>query len=218
MNIADVITELNNHGFQDTDTTQKLAVINDTLWDLEAIEPWPFLEKSIALNTDGTNPYPSNFPSDFKQAVYVADTLVGQGVFPERVETVRDRYSDQFLTSKDSNPVLWYLWGGVLRFYPIPPAAAGRFYLDYIATQSTVNENTLEAEILLPKRYHRAITLGSVYKLYAMEDDLQNAAAFQSMYEDKIARMREDLLRKQYQRPDIVFMTDADDDPEYYLP
>lgn len=218
MNIADVITELNNHGFEDTDSIQKMSVINDTIWDLEAVEPWPFLEKSIALNTDGINPYPTNFPADFKQAVYVADTLVGTGVFPERVETVRDRYSDQFLTNHDTNPVLWYIWGGVLRFYPIPPASTGRFYLDYIATQPQLTETSVEANILLPKRYHRIITLGSVYKLYAMEDDLQNAAAFQSMYEDKISRMREDLLRKQFQRPDIVFMTDADDDPEYYLP
>jgi hypothetical protein len=51
-----------------------------------------------------------------------------------------------------------------------------------------------------------------------MEDDLQNAQAFQSMYEDKLIRVRETLMRKQYQRPDIVYMTDADDDPEYYLP
>lgn len=211
MDISEVITEINNHGFTDTDSTQKMVVINDTLWDLEAVEPWPFLEKTVALNTDGVTPIPSNMPTDYKQAVYLADTVGGSGIMPERVETVRSRYTTDFLTATAPNPILWYMWGGVLRFYPIPPAATGRFYLDYIATQPELTENSLEAAILLPKRHHRAISLGALYKLYALEDDIQNAEAFQSMYEDKIARMREDLMRKQYQRADQVFLTDMDD-------
>lgn len=212
MNVADIITELNNHGFADTSDTQKLFVINDTIWDMEAVEPWPFLEKSVALNFDGTNPSPTNMPVDFKQVKFISDTLTGAGIWPERVETVRDRYADLFQTQSDVNPFLYYIWGGQLRLYPIPTATTGRFYMDYIASQTTVTSDTLEAAILLPKRHHRVITLGSVYKLYAMEDDLQNAQAFQSMYEDKIQRMRDDLLRKQFQRPDVVFMTDADED------
>lgn len=212
MNVADIITELNNHGFTDTSDTQKMFVINDTLWDLEAVEPWPFLEKSVALNFDGTNPYPSNMPTDFKQVQFLTDTVNDVGVYPERVETVRDRYSGLFLTNVDSNSILYYQWGGQLRIYPRPPLSTGRYYLDYIATQPTLTSADVEASILLPKRHHRLITLGAVYKLYAMEDDLQNAQAFQSMYEDKLTRVREDLIRKQFQRPDVVFMTDADED------
>lgn len=218
MDVANIITELNNHGFTDTADDQKMFVLNDTIWEVEAMEPWPFLEKSIALNTDGTNPNPTNWPSDFKQVKFMADTTVGVGVWPERVETVRDRYAQDFLTASDSNPFLYYIWGGELRFYPIPPAASGRFYMDYVATQPELTSSSVEADILMPKRHHRVYVLGTLYKLYALEDDLQNAQAFQSMYNDRIQLMREDLLRKQYQRPDVVFMTDADDDPEYYLP
>jgi hypothetical protein len=217
MDIANIITELNNHGFTDTADDQKLFVVNDTIWEVEAMEPWPFLEKSIALNTDGTNPYPSNLPSDLKQVKFIADTVVGAGIWPERVETVRDRYALDFLTATATNPQLWYKWGSQVRFYPIPPAATGRFYMDYIATQTKVDSNTLEAALLMPPRHHRVYTLGTLYKLYALEDDLQNASAFQSMYNDKIQLMREDLLRKQYQRPDVVFMTDTDDDPDYLI-
>ena len=218
MDVANIITELNNHGFTDTADDQKMFILNDTVWEVEAMEPWPFLEKSIALNTDGTSPVPTNWPTDFKQVKFMADTTVGVGVWPERVETVRDRYAQDFLTNKDTNPFLYYLWGNQLRFYPIPPATTGRFYMDYIATQPVLTSASLEASILMPPRHHRVYTLGTLYKLYALEDDLQNAQAFQSMFNDKMQLMREDLMRKQYQRPDIVFMTDADDDPEYYLP
>jgi hypothetical protein len=218
MDVANIITELNNHGFTDTADDQKMFILNDTVWEVEAMEPWPFLEKSIALNTDGASPIPTNWPTDFKQVKFMADTTVGVGVWPERVETVRDRYAQDFLTNKDTNPFLYYLWGNQLRFYPIPPATTGRFYMDYIATQPALTSSSLEAAILMPPRHHRVYTLGTLYKLYALEDDLQNAQAFQSMFNDKMQLMREDLMRKQYQRPDIVFMTDADDDPEYYLP
>lgn len=218
MDVANIITELNNHGFTDTADDQKMFILNDTVWEVESTEPWPFLEKSAALNTDGTTASPTNFPSDFKAVKFLTDTVVGTAVWPERVETVRDRYALNFLTATDTNPFLYYIWGDTLRFYPIPPEATGRFYMDYIATQPELSADSLEADILMPKRHHRVYTLGTLYKLYALEDDLQNAQAFQSMYNDKIQMMREDLLRKQYQRSDIVFMTDADDDPEYYLP
>lgn len=218
MDVANIITELNNHGFTDTADDQKMFILNDTIWEVEAMEPWPFLEKSVALSVDGINPNPTNWPTDVKQVKFLADTTVGTAIWPERVETVRDRYALDFLTASNSNPFLYYIWGNELRFYPIPPAATGRFYLDYIATQPVLTSDSVEANILMPPRHHRVYTLGTLYKLYALEDDLQNAQAFQSMYNDRVQLMREDLMRKQFQRPDIVFMTDADDDPEYYLP
>lgn len=216
MNVADIVTELNNTGFTDVSDSQKMFVINDTIWEIETSEPWPYLEKSVALNFDGINPQPSNIPSDFNKVKFMVDTSVGVTIWPERVETFRDRYSNNFLTQTGINPFAYYIWGGIIRMYPIPPVSTGRFYMDYIATQPALLSSDLEAAILLPKRHHRLITLGAAYKLFAMDDDLENASAWQSMYNDKLTAMHEDLFRKQYQRPDQIFMVDADDDPGYY--
>lgn len=217
MNVSDIVTELNNTGFTDVSDQQKTFVINDTVWEIETTEPWPYLEKSVALNFDGVVPTPSNLPTDFNKVKFMVDTTIGVTIWPERVETVRDRYSQNFLTQTGTNPFLYYQWGNTLKLYPIPPASTGRFYMDYIATQPALTTASLEAAILLPPRHHRTITLGAAYKLFAMDDDLENASAWQSMYNDKIGAMREDLFRKQYQRPDQIFMVDADDDPGYYL-
>lgn len=213
--ISEIITELNAHGFEDTDEIQKLSVLNDTLWDIESREIWPFLEKTVALNFDGISPAPSNLPSDFRAVLWLVDTSDGRTIWPEKLQTVRDRYGSQLGLVAD--PFIYYFLGSSLRLYPTPGASTGRFQLDYIATQPKVNAATLEAAIYLPKRHHRVITVGALWRLYKQEDDPENAIQHQTDYENRILRMREDLFRRQYQRADQIFVIDEYDDyPEVY--
>lgn len=210
MDVSEILSELVDHGFEDTSTERKLAKINDALWDIESREPWPFLEKTVALNFDGTSPTPTNMPADYKQALWLYDNTNGITIWPERLSTIRDRYGNQLTTVSD--PSVYYFVGNTLRLYPIPPASTSRVQLDYIATQPEVIETDVSATILLPPRHHQAIVLGALYRLYKMEDDPENGNMFQVDYENKIQQMREDLFRRQYQRTDHIFVIDEDDE------
>jgi hypothetical protein len=84
--------------------------------------------------------------------------------------------------------------------------------MDYIAEQTELTSSSLEASILLPKQFHRAIVAGTLYKLAMLYDDTDIAPMYQAEYENKIAQMREELLRRQYQRPDQIFVTDESDE------
>lgn len=210
MDVSAILTELTDHGFEDETTERKLAMINDTLWDIESREPWPFLVKTATLNFDGSSASPTNLPTDFKQVLWLYDNTNAITLWPERLSTVRDRYGNQLSTVSD--PSVYYFVGNSLRLYPIPTASTGRFQLDYVATQEAVTETSLEATILLPKRHHRAIVLGALWRLYKMEDDPENGNMFQIDYENKIQQMREDVFRQQYQRADQIFVIDEDDE------
>jgi hypothetical protein len=209
MTVAEILTELVNHGFEDETTEQKLFVINDTLYDIESREPWPFLEKTTTLDFNGTSPTPTNMPADYKAVLWLFDNSNLVSLWPERLSTVRDRFSP--LTTV-SDPTVYYFVGTQLRLYPTPGVSTGRYQLDYVATQQEVGENTPEADILLPKRHHRAIVLGALHRLYYMEDDPENGQIFDQKYEERLMRMHEDVFRRQYQRADQIFVIDEDDE------
>lgn len=210
MDVSEILSELVDHGFEDTSTTRKVALINDTLWDIESRDIWPWLEKTNTLDFTGGNPVPSNLPADFKSVIWIFDNINGYTIWPERLSTIRDRYGNQLNQAGD--PVYYYFVGNELRFYPVPPASSSRYQLDYYATQNEVTETTVEANILMPKRHHRAIVLGALWRLYKMEDDPENGGQFQADYESKIALMHEDLFRRQHQRADHIFVIDEDDE------
>jgi hypothetical protein len=213
MDVAEIITKLDSAGFEDTDEADKLDVINDTLWDIDSRALWPYLEKTIALNFDGSSPTATNMPTNFKAAIWLHDTTNGMTIWPERLSTVRDRHGAQI--SQVSDPVLYYFLGDSLRLWPVPPATTGRFQLDYFAQQPELAADDLEADILLPKRHHRAILLGALWRLYEVEDDPEQGSVFNQRYELRIAQMLADLNVRQHQRADQIFVIDEDD--EYWM-
>lgn len=213
MTVAEILEELVAYGFEDTSTETKLRKINTTLWDIESREPWPFLEKTVALNFDGSSPTPTNMPSDYKATLWLYDNTNGMSLWPERSSTIRGRFGN--VITQVSDPFSYYFIGNTLKLYPVPPAATGRYQLDYIATQPEVDETTVEAGIMLPVRHHDAILLGTLWNLYKMEDDPENGNMFQIDYENKIQSMHEDIFRRQYQRADQIFIVDEDDIYDY---
>jgi len=207
--------ELSQHGFGDVDSSQQLSVINDTLWDVIGREKWPFREKTTTLNFDGVSPTPTNWPTDIRQVIWIADTTSGNAVLPERLETIRSQYTGNLTTVADPAG-FYYFVGYTPYFYPIPSASTGRYTLDYVARQAKLNTASVEADILLPLEYHRIIVLGALVRLYLMDDDTEEAPMFQQQFDAMFQNMREELLRRQYQRPDRIFVTDEYD--EWTLP
>lgn len=215
MDVSDMLSEITDAGYGDVSTTRQVAYINDTLWDITYREKWPFREKNIGLLFDGTSDVPTNWPSDFSQVVWVYDTDLGDAIWPERVETIRDRYANALNSTSQNNLLFAYFFiGKTAHFYPVPVADNGtpRYYMDYIAEQPELTANSVAADILLPPAFHRAIVVGTLYKLSMLFDDTDIAPMYQAEYENKLMQMREELLRRQYQRPDQIYVTDESDE------
>jgi len=213
MDVSEIIDRLDAIGFEDTADEDKMDVINDTVWDIDSRALWPYLEKTVALDFDGSSPTPTNLPADFKSVIWLYDTTNGITLWPERLSTIRDRHGTEVTTTGDG--LVYYFVGSNIRLWPVPSASTGRYQLDYFASQPELTTLSLEADILLPKRHHRTILLGALWRLYKNEDDPEQGTAFQSDFEDRISQMRADLFGRQHQRADQIFVIDEDD--EYYV-
>lgn len=209
--VQDMIDEINDHGFTDTSVTRKVALINDTVWDICAREPWPFLEQTINLNFDGTNPAPTNFPADFGSllslviATNAADDSVGNALDPERWDVMERKYGDILLST--GTPCAYYFVGETLRVFYVP-ASNVQLRMDYLRKHPTLVSTSVATDILIPAEHHRAIVLGALYKLYNMDDDFDIGSSFQSQYEDRLLKMRNALWQRQYDRPDRIYGID----------
>lgn len=202
MNVADMLADINFHGFDDTPVDQKLRVLNDTIWDIDSREKWPYLIKSKTLDFDGASPTPTTPLTDMKAVQWISDPVTGEAVWSERLENIRSKYAGTE-TNVDV-PFKFYFVGQQLRFYPTPPASTGRFLLDYVAIQPAITETSVEADILLPARHQRIIVLGALVKLYAGDDDPELASEKQQEFDYRLSNMRNELLIQQYQRSDAV--------------
>lgn len=209
MDAPAILAELDDHGFADTSTTRKVAQLNSTYWRITSLKPWPFLEKSLALNFDGSSPAPTNLPTDFKAAKSVWST---DGVIHwQRLDTLRRAYGVDMLASTVGQPVYFYFLGTQLRFYPIPPAGTGTVTMDYIHRPAALTSVTTEANIVIPFQYHRLLVAGTLVKLYSMEDDPEQASIFSAEFKELMGEMYADMWQTQFDRPDQIFMTDPEE-------
>lgn len=205
MDVPAILSVLNDHGFTDTSTTRKVEVINDTIYDICSREPWPFLEKSVTLTFNGSSGTPTNQPTDFRAVLTVINPSTGRAVKPERLDDFIEAYGSQLTSTGD--PICWYWEADVLKVWPIPSSTT-TLLVKYLANPTEVTDTSVESAIIIPKRHHRAIVLGAVYKLYDMEDDVELSSRFEQNYEKRLVTMRDDLWKKQYQVPDYIHDTD----------
>ncbi len=205
MNITEIIDDIDDHGFEDTDPARKLAVIQDVYNDVLTREAWPFLEAFYRLTFTGLSDQASDLPADFR-AVLTAKVENGQRLAWMRFDEFERRYGSNTLYAVD-NPLVYYFIGNELHFFPVPSATV-RIRLAYIKRPNTLaltGTGSNEADLLLPKEFHRSILVnGSLYKLYALEDDAELAAGFQQYFEEGLQKMREFAWRKQYDWPEVV--------------
>lgn len=208
--VQNMIDEFNDHGFTDTSVARKVSMINDTIWDICAREPWPFLENEATLNFDGINPNPTNMPSDFRAVLTINRTDNGDPLDPERHDTMLRKYGQILLQAGVSSagaPVAYYFKGSQLRIF-YTPASNMTLNLSYLRNHPALVQSSLETDFLIPPQFHRVVVLGSLYKLYDMDDDYDIGASFQAQYEDKIQKMRDQLWQVQFDRPDRIYGID----------
>ena len=231
MTVADIITELGDHGFANTvSSARQIWFINDTIWDICSREKWPFLEKTVNLTFAGGSATAANWPSDFKSTLSMVNTNTGIVVQPERQEYV-DKRNALNLTQAGS-PVFYSFIGSggtssgdaeapigdsaVCNFWPIP-LATDTIQMRYVAQHQQVDSSTTESGILIPPQHHRVISLGTIWKCLDMEDDPTMATRYQQLYETRIESMKRDIFMRQYDRTDRVYVIGYDDyDHDFY--
>ena len=208
MDVSGIINDLVDHGFDDASTERLLAVINETYHDVCDGQPWRFLETSVDLEFDGTTGVPTNWPTDFRTLVAIFRKADGT-----KVEHIR---YDDFIAGYAMNlnyiasPLLYYFQGTQLKAYPIPQAT-DVVTMEYIREPTELTETDIEANILIPKRYHRATLVnGSLYKLYLMEDDPELSSSFKALYDQAFLKMSASWLI-QIDRSDYIHHVDPDD-------
>jgi hypothetical protein len=207
MDVDAILSELNDHGFTDQSTTRKLALLNDTYWDICSREPWPFLEEEITLAFDGTDSTPTNWPTDFRAVLAITDPSSGAVIRPERLDTIDKNHASELAESGE--PFAYYFLSNEIRFIYIPSATT-TLKMRYLKRPAALVDGGAETTILLPKQHHRALILGTLQKLYDMLDDPELGSRFEAQYETRIVRMRDEIWMRQYDRPDYIHMTDWD--------
>jgi hypothetical protein len=203
-----MLSDLGDHGFTDSSTSTKVRMLQDTIWEIEGLRPWPFLETSIDLTFDGTSGLATNFPSNFRSASKLKNAVSGLIMEPLDQSDIEE-ITGTALTSSVGAPRYYYPEGEQLKLWPVP-ASGTTVRMRYLRWSDAIASDTEESAILIPVRHHRVIVLGALIRLYDMEDDPELASRFQGHYESRLDRMLEDVFRKQYDRPEYVRVLDPD--------
>lgn len=216
MDVAAMITELQDHGFDDASDARMMAVLNDAYWDACAREPWPFLVKSVVLSFDDDTGSPSQsdeWPTDFRAVTAIGVTAGNSSTVTGKLNHIR---YDDWLTTYGANPqtgipTMYYFIGNQVYFYPQPNTDV-QITMAYLQQPAALADATAEASIVIPPAFHRSVIVnGALFKLYAMEDDTDIAPTFETYFERGLENMREYCWHRQYTTQDIVHPVDADD-------
>jgi hypothetical protein len=211
VDVQDILDALDIHGFEDIEEADKLDVINSVMWDIDSDSPWPYLDtfESIDASTadvDDTGLVTLSTP--FTAIRYFSNSSDPTS----RIRWVRedDLIEEGVDFTETGTPACFYFVGSNLYLYPIP--TSGTFRVGLVQTQEELDDAGTEEDILLPARHHRLILLGCLVKLHSQEDDAENALMFKTQYDEKMVRMRQDLFKQQYDRPDSMWVMGWGDD------
>lgn len=213
MTVQDILDALSDYGFTDTSTARKLEKINSTVWDITSREPWPFMETTADLNFNGTSSVPSNLPTDLQSVLDIFRLDSGQKLEPLRLQEADAALS--LLLTQSGDPFYYYFIANQLNVAQIPAAGTSVLRMRYIRKHPALVQTDVETAILVPKEHHEVLLLGTLVKLYDMEDDSDLSVRFQQLYESKYADMRGAIWMRQYDRPDHIVMTDPSEYSEF---
>lgn len=204
MDVSRMLTIIGNYGFSDTDSTTLVDMLNETYHDVCGLEPWPFLERDLALTMDGVTGLPTNWPSDFRSVITLDDESAGNRLEPMRIEEHRERHIANL--SLQGNSLYYYFIADQLYVYPIPSAetSQNQLQLVYLALEPDLTTGTLSADVYLPSRYHWVLIYGVLSMLYLDENDQAQSDYFQARMDRKVERMRRDLWQRNFDKPDTI--------------
>lgn len=208
MTVTELLSELNAHGFEDTDIFEKLRAINFSIKNISQRRPWPFLEKVMTFTFDGANATPSNAPTDLRAVMKILDTTTGRRVRFKRTDDLEEQYGTQLTTSGE--PYFYYFEGVQLKIWKVP-SATQTLRARYLRTAPNVAEGDPETAIIIPPDFHEAIVFRTLMRLYDLEDDPELSQRFEVHYENVMTQMADALMTLQHDEPEYIHVFDADD-------
>lgn len=211
MDVAELMTLFVSYGFETDDemTDQaKLDALNEVYWDASAREPWPFLAKTATLAFSGSSGVPTNDPGDMNVVTAAIRTNGGWRLEPWRTDDFYQTYGSQLALAQ--SPVLYFFEGNQFTVYPAP-SSSETVTVKYQQTPAELTAVSVEANIVIPKRFHRSVLgIGTLSKLALMQDDVDMANAYERMYEKALAFMVNDVMKQQSDRTDFIHVNDPD--------
>jgi hypothetical protein len=208
MTVQEILNELDAYGYQDTDLNEKMRAINASIKSIASRKPWPWLHKVTSLTFDGTNPYPTNTPSDLRAVLKVIDTSTGRRVRYKSVDEVEEQYGAHLLDA--GTPYLYYFEGTQLRVYQVP-GASQTLRLRYVSVPANVVQADPESAIAVPPIGHEALVFRTVMRIADVEDDNDIAARYGALYEQEMQVVEEALGVQQFDAPEHILVVDVDD-------
>jgi hypothetical protein len=205
LDCAALFTDIKAYGFDDLANSVLFTHLNYAYQDINTIEAWPYLEKK-ATGTFATTAAQFTAITDIKQIIALINTTQGYALTPMRTDLFYKTYSDAL--TRAGSGIIYHTPtvnatapnGLAVEVWPISLAEA--YLLRYIYIPASL---TLTTDIpVLPERFHRILTYGTLLSLYQMEDDTEASARIQQLYDRQLMRMREDLWNQNFDRNDMI--------------
>jgi hypothetical protein len=192
MTVQEMLDALDDYGFVDTETDRKLQMVNDSYYDVLGRFPWPFMVADVNASADVSGKL-SYTGVTVARVLYLqrASQLVRQITAEEYYKTIHGKGLGALQSDR---PKYWYQVGGDQYVWPIPASPPLNLTALLRKRPNTLLSTDAETAILIPKNHHRVVMLGALWRLYALEDDLENITPSQSEYEQLIQNMANELM------------------------
>jgi hypothetical protein len=209
MDVADMISEIDDHGFTDTEAARKVAMLNKAMYDIASRANLPWLLTTATLSFDGTsNVATTGYPTNL-DTVYDLSRTDGSNFYPLEPIRLDDLDKRGVDLAAVSDPQEYYFIGEQLTVNP-RPASGTTLRLRYYRVPAELTDATVEANVDLPKQWHDVLVLGGLYRLYDMEDDPEQSVRFQDHYERRLSTIGSEQVQ-QVDRPEYIHPVDGFD-------
>lgn len=208
MTVDELLTSMNEFGFEDTDISEKTNALNFAIKNITQRKLWSFLDTVITLTFDGTNATPSNAPSDLRAVRKIIDLSTGRRIRFKRTDDMEEQYGTTL--TQGGSPYFYYFEGRTLKVYQVP-AATQTLRARYARFANKVASGDPESAIIVPPDGHEAVLFRALQHLYDLEDDSELSARFESKAENSIALLSEALDVQQTDEPEFIHVVDDDD-------
>lgn len=209
MTSAEMLAEIDAHGFEAIDVETKLLALNDAIGDICQLEPWPFLEAVTDLTYDGTEAVSDDWPSNIRAVVSLSPMNSGRELFYVRLDQVDKFYGAT--VSMVGVPQAYFLQASVVNIVPMP-RVSDVIRLRFLQKPEDVTEEEPEDPSIFPKELHMAAVYGALVNLFMHDDDVEMSDKMAERRDTRVSRARDGLWRPNYDAREIIEITDQFDD------
>jgi len=200
-----MMQEIKDIGYDNLTDATLLEYINDAYHEFCGSEPWPFLEKTdSSVTVDGVTGQITD-PTDIRSVITIVDTTNGWKLRPVRRDQLTTGYPKEL--GKTGNGLFYYTVGNNYYIYPAPTGIA--YVIDYLQNEPDLAGSDAP---IFPAKHHRILIHLALEKAATGEDDTALAADYRAQYEQRYAKIRDDLWYKNYDETETIQDVYSSDD------